>query len=154
MTHILRKEEDRCSDPSCTTNNKLSSAYCKDCIQKMFAEPERSQEREIKQETKDFLLSQNCYGRLDINLTYYDLAILLEEYASLVKDEGVRAAKLPKMKVVGYPIYMEEKQYFLAYLNGIKGMVVQGDSFENAVDELMTSIRVKLLYEYNLSQNV
>lgn len=37
---------------------------------------------------------------------------------------------------------------WLASLKGCKGMVVQGETKEKAIDELMISIKVKLMYEY------
>lgn len=47
------------------------------------------------------------------------------------------------------PLLITEKydDYYLAYLKGINGMVVEAQSEDEAIDELMISIRVKLLHD-------
>ena len=40
------------------------------------------------------------------------------------------------------------KAGFIAYLSGIPGMVVQGDSEEEVREELIKSLEVKIAYDY------
>lgn len=100
---------------------------------------------EIKQESYD------PPGYFSDRMHYRDVAILLP----CIKEEAPNFPPfiaLPKMIIEhpqdGLPF---GEQYYLAYLEGT-AIVVQAETEEQAIDELMTSIRVQLLHDYNNSK--
>ncbi len=56
---------------------------------------------------------------------------------------------MPKMKVERHRLNLVEGELisFTAQLEGIAGMITDGLTEQEAIDELMTSIKVKLLYD-------
>ena len=79
---------------------------------------------------------------------------ICEEYHQMMNEREQKESKqqsncnLPNVSGA-LPLLITEKydDYYLAYLKGINGMVVEAQSEDEAIDELMISIRVKLLHD-------
>lgn len=70
----------------------------------------------------------------------YTLLKAMDEYAEQFQ-------LMPQMKIEKHKIDLHDGYFYTAELIGIKGMIVQAETKEQAIEELMTSIKVKLLYD-------
>ena len=61
--------------------------------------------------------------------------------------DDMQMKSLPLLKVEHIPSFGTMPEHWIAWLEGTKGMVVTADTEEQAIDELMISIKVMLLYK-------
>lgn len=100
---------------------------------------------------KDYVRHQN--GLLEIERE--ELSDVSDKLRSIEKqlNEWIEATTnqvqlMPQMKIEKHKIDLHDGYFYTAELVGLKGMIVQVETKEQAIEELMISIKAKILYDY------